>query len=614
MKDFYTRPQINDVILKDEFWSTYINNFRDITIPYCFEKFEETMYIQNFIDVSEKNHNKHVSFPFSDGLVLETITGASNFLASNYDKSLDQKLDKLIKIIVSAQEEDGFLCTMTSSDYPDKRWGENGGDIVDQHDLYNHGTLIEAGVAHYKATKKTSLIIPAIKAANLICSHIGEAPKHHVIPGHSLPEAAFLDLYRLLKTDPALQGLVQENNVNVDDYIEIVRFWYDNRGVESRRTLNEISKYTPERYQNTMPFGQMRQAMGHAVRAGLCYQGAASIYREISREDYKQALFAIHKDIITKKLHISGGVGSRADIEGFDAEYALQNDAYLETCAGIALSFFVAEMSLISKDSQYFDVFELSLYNNILGSMGDDFKRFYYDNPLVNNGTKNRWEWHDCPCCPPMLAKIYSSLASYIYSYKPDELCINMYLGSQLETDLFDIEQKDKNFFINIKNCQLKVAFRIPAYAQNFTFKINGKDIIFENENGYATIILQQGEHNITIQFSDKLCEICANPKVEADNGRICIMKGPILYCAEGADNDGNVDFTVAEKCSLFVHDDKIHIDTTDGAKATLIPYYQRNNRVNENVSDSKMAVWFKKENMNQIDTKEKLYAYYKIH
>jgi len=614
MKDFYTRPQLEEVVLQDKFWSPYTENFRNITIPYCFEKFEETKYIQNFIDIAQNNKNPHVSFPFSDGLVLETITGASNFLVSNYDKSLDSKLDELIEIIVSAQESDGFLCTMTSSDYPDKRWGENGGDIVDQHDLYNHGTLIEAAVAHYKATKKTSLLIPAIKAANLICSYIGEAPKHHVIPGHSLPESAFMDLYRLFKEDKSLENIKNNYTINPDDYLEIVRYWYDCRGECERRSIAEISsKYDPSRYQNAAPFYEQKTAMGHAVRAGLCYLGAASYYRETKAENYLDSLKSIWNDITTKKIHISGGVGSRADIEGFDAEYSLQNDAYLETCAGIALAFFAAEMSLIEKNSNYFDIFELSLYNNILGSMSEDFKKFYYDNPLVNDGTKNRWEWHNCPCCPPMLSKIYSALRSYIYSMNTQEVCVNMYIGSTVETEDFKISQADKNFKISLQKPML-INFRIPAYTEDFSIKINGKKANFENQNGYAVLSLDMGETEIWVEYNEKLCEICANEKVNADIGRVCIMKGPKLYCAEGKDNNGEVEFTIAESTKVTPKDENIEIALSNGQTALLIPYHKRNNRVSENTSDSKMAVWFKKENTKPVNTKQNLYGYYKIY
>lgn len=620
MKEFYTQPEVSEAKLNDSFWTLYVEGIRNVMIPHCFDKFSEDGYIKNFISTAKKDGEKHIGNTFSDGLFLETLTGVSNFLNTRYDEILDKKLDEYIDIVIAAQQEDGYLTTVVSQNYPERKWGEGeGGDIVVQHDLYNQGTLVEAAIAHYKATGKTKLLKAAVKCANNICSYIGEKPKHNIVPGHSLPEMAFINLYRLFRDDRELDSFAAENGVKPEEYLEIVRFWYDNRGNHEGRQLTKIERFTPEYNQDSMPFGKMRSAMGHAVRAGLCYQGAAAARRELMRDDYEEALLSIWDDVKKKKIHISGGIGSRHDIEGFDKEYELPNNAYLETCAGISLAFWVAEMNLMSKKSEYFDFFELSLYNNILGAVGEDFKRYYYDNPLENDGTKNRWEWHSCPCCPPMLAKCYSSLATYIYSYNKNELCVNMYIGSTLTAGDFNVEQKDKNFRITVTNGQKKISFRIPAYTEEFSLSLNGKKSEFSVEDGYAVIQLDEGTYEINVSYNLKLAEICANPKVEADIGKVCIMYGQYLMCAEGADNNGKVDFILAENPKCRVDGNCIKVKTADGNEATLIPYYKRNNRVSENTDDSKMSVWFDKENIQGISefrniTGDNLYGYYKIH
>ncbi len=620
MKDFFVRPQLAEVILNDSFWTPYTEGIRDVMIPYCFDKFDETGYIKNFKSVASNDGEKHIGPTFSDGLFMETITGASNYLCKQYNQQLDEKLDEFIDIIISAQQSDGYITTIVCQDFPERKWGQGeDGDIVAQHDLYNQGALIEAAVAHYKATKKTKLLQAAVKCANNICAYIGEKPKNNIVPGHSLPEMAFIELYRLFKESRELDTFAVENDVKIEEYLEVVRFWYDNRGNHEGRQLARDEKLTPSYNQDSMPFGKMRTAMGHAVRAGLCYQGAAAAQRELLRSDYEEALNAIWNDVITKKIHISGGIGSRHDIEGFDSEYQLPNDAYLETCAGIALAFWAGEMNLISKKSEYFDYFELSLYNNILGAVGNDFKHYYYDNPLVNDGTKNRWTWHDCPCCPPMLSKLYSSLATYIYSYNKDELCINMYIGSKVQLKDIDVEQEDKSFKIVIKEGQKKVSFRIPAYAEDFSLLLNGEKVEYSLENGYAVVLLNEGVNEINVSYEPKLAEICANSKVDANTGRVCVMYGQYLMCAEGADNDGNVDFVIAENPEYHVIGDCIKAKTNTGKEITLIPYHKRNNRVSEDPNDSKMAVWLLKENMKrgeQIDeiTGDNLYGYNKIY
>jgi len=619
MQNFLKLPEVKEVKIKDRFWTPYIDNVRRIMIPYCFDKFEETRYIENFRNVGENNGKGHFGHTFSDGLVFETLTGACGFLNTEYDGELDKKLDDLIELIASAQQEDGYLHTVVCQEYPERKWGEGEeGDIVHQHDLYNQGALIEAAVAHYKATKKTTLLEVAVKCANNICGYVGETPKHNIIPGHSLPEMAFVKLYELFKNTPELVEFSQENNVKIEEYLEIVRFWYDNRGNYKDRNLGTLIKtgrFNTDYNQDSMPFNQMRTAVGHAVRAGLCYQGAAAARRVLNRDDYETALNAIWDDVIKKKIHISGGIGACHDHEGFDSEYLLPNNAYLETCAGISLAFWAGEMNLISKKAEYYDVFELTLYNNILGALGKDFKKFYYDNALINDGTKNRWEWHDCPCCPPMLSKIYSSLCRYIYSYDENELCINMYIGSELKVEGFKVTQEDKKFKVIVENGEKKLSFRIPAYGKDFALLLNGEKTKLMLENGYATLLVGEGEWEIEAVFDLKIAEICANSNVEDDKGMVCVMQGPYLMCAEGIDNDGNIDFVISEKSDVTLRDGRIIMQDADGKDVVLIKYWQRNNRVSDNPNDSKMAVWFKKENMKDDGiTGENLYGYYKIH
>lgn len=616
MSDFHKYPELCDVTLNDRFWTPYLDGFRRITVPHCFDNFEKSGYVENFISVAANDKREHIGPTFTDGLFYEMITGVSNLLIADFDVELANKLDGYIDIILKAQEADGYICTVVSQNYPHQKWGENGGDIIIQHDLYNQGALVEAAVAHYKATGSTKLLTAAVRCANNICSYIGKPPKHNVIPGHSMPEMAFIKLYRLFRDDRSLDQLARECNVDLSQYLEIVRFWYDNRGNHEARNMSP--RYSPEYNQDTASLASTRTAMGHAVRAGLCYQGATAARIELERNDYETALLSIWRDIVSKKMHISGGIGARADIEGFDSEYQLPNNAYLETCAGIALAFFAAEMNLLSRNSEYFDIFELSLYNNILGAMASDRIRFYYDNPLVNDGTKNRWVWHGCPCCPPMLLKCFSSLSSYVYSYNEREICVNMYIGSSMKGKDFAIEQSDNTVKLSTRSAKT-LLLRIPAYAQSFALLVNGEKHSAVQENGYAALDLNAGEWEIEVSFTSRLAEICLNPTVEDNRGCVCVMYGPYLYCAEGVDNGGDVSFTLAENPQFTVKDSTIHALTANGGSATLIPYYLRNNRTSDAVEDSKMAVWFKKENVKSADliaeiTKDHLYGYYKIH
>lgn len=596
MRVLWKRPEVGQTKVEDRFWTPYLKEIRTKTLPYVFDKFEEVGYIRNFSSVAEGDGMKHIGPSFSDGLVTETMRAAFDFLVDSYDPELDARLDRLVDLICSAAQEDGFLCTMTVQNYPNQRWGENGGDIIYAHDLYDHGAVVDAAISQYLATGKTKLLACAVKAANLICGYMGTG-KHNVIPGHSLPEEAFVKLYRLFRDHRELDAFAQEHQVQAEAYLKMAEFWYDARGNYEGRTLSK--DFSRKYNQDHLPFAEQKTAEGHAVRATLCYTGAAAVAYETGREDLICALDAIWENVTQKKLHISGGIGTRHDIEGFDEDYNLANNAYLETCAAIGLAFWNGEMSLLKAESKYYDYFEQSLYNNILAAVGADFVHYTYQNPLVSDGTFRRWPWHSCPCCPPMLSKLYSALNSYIYTYRDDAVNVNLYIGSTLELENFKISQKEKQFRIDTRGENLCLRFRMPNYAEGFALTVNGAPLAFAQEGGYAVV---QGvwteQDEIAVSFEETIRRVFANPAVEADRGMVAVMRGPFLLCAEGMDNDGDVEFTIAEDPGLTADGDCVTGTTEDGTSFRLIPYYRWCNRDEGKPTDAKMAVWFRQAGM----------------
>ena len=588
-------PKVGSVAIQDDFWSPYLKNIRTITLPYTFKKMEESNYVNHFISVGKKDEKKHPGPPFTDGLLLEALRGACDFLATERDADLELYVDNLIEIIVAAQAEDGFLCTHTLKEQPEKRWGDNGGDIVLQHDLYNHGCLIEAAVSHYNTTKKTTLLQAAVKAANLIANTMGYAPKKNIIPGHSIAEEALVKLYRLLRDDIELSIFVEENNANFNAYLDVAEFWYDARGNHENRFLSK--SFSPIYNQDHITFAKQTEAVGHSVRAMLCYLGATVVAKEKGRTDFLEALNSLWDSVVYKKLHISGGIGARHDIEGFDVDYNLPNKAYLETCAAIGLAFWNTEMNLISANAKYFDCFERSLYNNVLSAVGGDFHHFFYQNPLQSDGDLRRWEWNACPCCPPMLLKIFSALNSFIYSYDNESINVNMFIGSSYENDLFSISQSRNTIKIDSKGKKMTVRIRIPEYVSHFSMSK-----AFQIENGYAIVEdIWDNNNPLILNYDTPIRRIYCNPKVRENHGKIAVMHGPFVMCAEGIDNGGDVDIKVAENPHLTMRGENIVGASATGADFHLIPYYKWCNR-GDGDTDAKMAVWLTQENMRDRD------------
>lgn len=616
MKTKCIRPQVGKVIINDNFWTPYLNQVRSTMLPYTIKKMEESGYVENLKNVGENLGKEHIGLPFWDGLYYEVLCGASDFLASEYDPMIDAYLDKIIAIIQKASNADqnGYICTNTTLRFPEKRWGENGGNIIEQHDLYNHGTLIEAAVSHYLATKKTSLLYCAVRAANMIAKYMGPTPKKNIVPGHSLPEEAFVKLYRLFNEHTELSDFAKENNVNHIDYLKLAEFWYNSRGEEIGRPENK--GFSREFNQDHLPFSKQTKAVGHAVRAMLCYNGATTVVQETNNEEWLTALKALWNNVVTAKLHISGGVGARHDIEGFAEDYNLPNNAYLETCAAIGFAFWNGEMHLLEPEAKYYDYFELSLYNNIMAAIGGDFKHFFYQNPLISDGTISRWDWHGCPCCPPMLLKLFSRLNTYIYSYskKADSLYVNLMIGSTYKNDLFDIEQKNNQLLIDSKGKKLTVNIRIPFYAKNFAIKYQGNTLEYKVVNGYAVISgIWKPSKPIEILYGTSVRYVWANPKVNALLQKTAVMNGPFLLCCEGIDNNGNIDITLPKEPPTSIIGDSVVGKTANGCDFKMIPYYKWCNR-GENPTDAVMAVWFDNEfipDISKFPLDERLYDFY---
>ncbi|MBE5782840.1 MAG: hypothetical protein E7329_05920 [Clostridiales bacterium] len=595
----WKRAQIDQVRITDRFWTPYLENIRSKMIPYVFQKFEEHGFIHNFISVAEKDGKEHIGYPFSDGLVYEAMRGVFDFLRVSYDEALDQLMDRLVDIIEKAQDEDGYICTRVMQNYPDRRWGRNGAHITSEHDLYNHGALIEAAISQYLATGKTKLLTCAVKAANLICNTMGYPPKLNVIPGHSLEEEAFIKLYRLFRDHEELTEFAAAHHVDLNGYLEIVQYWYDNRGNFEGRPLPH-PRHNKEYNQDHAPFTQQKEAVGHAVRAMLCYTGAAALVYETGDQNYFNTLNCLWDDVVHRKMHVTGGVGTRHDIEGFDEAYNLPNDAYLETCAAIGLAFWNGEMSLLDMDAKYFDCFERSLYNNILSSVGEDFTHYFYQNPLISDGDVRRWDWHKVPCCLPMLLKFHSSLASYIYSCSDDAACIHLFIDSEFKDKNFTISQYGKVIRVDSREQEMELRIRIPDYAENFSILMNGKPIAAEIEKGYAIFHgVWTMEQPLSVVFSSALRRVYAHPEVDAEQGCVCVQNGPYVLCAEGIDNGGKVDFTLPKQPDFKLQSDQSVIgkDAADN-EIRLIPYYLWCNRNAVNKEEAKMAVWFKQEKM----------------
>jgi DUF1680 family protein len=491
-------------------------------------------------------NRKIPGFPFDDTDPYKVLEGASYALAASPDPALHDFLNTLISKIALAQEPDGYLYTARTIDpaHPHawsgpQRWLK---DPDESHELYDAGHLFEAAAAHYQATGQTNLLNIAIREANLLCDTFGP-DKLHIWPGHEIVEMGLVRLYRVTGNER---------------YLKLAKFFLDVRGPGG-----------DEYHQSHIKPAEQKEAVGHAVRAGYLYSGMADVAAMTGDQEYVQAIDAIWDNVVGKKLYITGGIGALGSGEAFGPDYFLPNmSAYCETCAAVANDYWNQRLFLLHGDAKYIDVLERTLYNGVLSGVSLDGKGFFYPNPLESNGQHARSPWFGCACCPGNITRFLASVPGYVYAQKDDAIYVNLYVADNAEVKLSNGTQVrltqdtrypwSGNVHISvapIRESTFTVMLRIPGWARNepvpsdlyrfadeardpVTVRVNGESVPVNPVKGYVSLnrSWQKGDA-IELNLPMPVRRVKANPKVQADAGRVALQRGPLVYCAEWPDN-----------------------------------------------------------------------------
>lgn len=486
-------------------------------------------------------------FVFQDSDFYKWIEAVGYTLATNPDKVLEETADKAIDIVCAAQLPNGYLDTYYIINGMDRSFT----DLRDHHELYCLGHLIEGAVAYYEATGKDKLLNAAKRYADYVSTKFGtEEGKINGYPGHEIAEMALFRLYDL---------------THEERYKELAEYFIDERGKSPNYFEREHPdmKSKPDYYhQAHMPVRQQEEAVGHAVRAVYLYSGMADMALKSGDVELKIACQKLWNSIVNTKLYITGGIGATHLGESFSFPYDLPNDtAYSETCAAIGLVFFARRMLCLDPDSKYADIMELALYNTVLAGMALDGKSFFYVNPLEvipESCEKDerkmhvkpvRQKWFGCACCPPNIARLISSLGQYIFTEDQNTLYTNLYIGAETVKNVGgqDVNVSVVSGLPNAGNVSVSVAgaagtdfvlaLRIPAWTAG-NYRVTGTDdLTTEIRNGYIFCSGFEADTEIDLEFNMTARIITADEKVSEDAGKVAIMRGPIVYCAEEADN-----------------------------------------------------------------------------
>lgn len=538
------------VHISDSFWAPRIETNRKVSIPSAFSECEKNGRFDNFAIAGGLMKGEHRGdFSFDDTDPYKIIEGASYSLAVEYDPKLDAYLDSVINLIAAAQEPDGYLTTCVTNKCTRLSgwWGTHRWEKINSHELYNCGHLYEAAVAHYKATGKRSLLDVAIKNADLVCKTFGYGEGQITYPsGHPIVEMALAKLYKV---------------TGDEKYLNQAKYFVEETGrLTNGRRPSEYS-------QDHKPILDQDEIVGHAVRAGYLYSGVADVASLTNDTAYFNALTRIWDNMASRKLYITGGIGSRPQGEGFGPDYELNNHtAYCETCAAIANVYWNYRMFLATGDAKYADVYERALYNGVPSGVSLSGDKFFYDNPLESMGQHEREKWFGCACCPGNVTRFMASVPQYMYATQGDDILVNLYIQSNA-----DIETENNKVKINQTteypwqgNVKIEVnpeqtgkfalRLRIPGWAEEspvptdlysftksakspYEVKVNGKKADVMHGQGYATLLREWKEGDVVeLSLPMETRRVRAHENAVDDRGKLAIERGPVMYCLESFD------------------------------------------------------------------------------
>lgn len=550
-----TPVSFQKVVIDDTFWSPRQLTNRTKTIQAIYGKLQEIGYIDAL------KLDWHPGLPkephiFWESDLAKWIEAVSYTLATHPDPELDALLDQIIALLASAQQPDGYLNAHFTVVEPDKRWA----NLRDWHELYCAGHLIEAGVAHYQATGKRSLLDVMCRYADYIESVFGTEPgKKRGYCGHEEIELALVKLYRA---------------TGDERYLHLAQYFVEERGqqphyydIEARARGEDPADFWAKTYeynQSHKPLRQQDQAVGHAVRAMYLYCAAADLVYETGDADLLRVCERLYESVVERQMYLTGSIGPGRHNEGFTRDYDLPNDtAYAETCAAIGLFLWMHRMVQIDGDGRYSDVMERALYNGILSGISLDGQRYFYENPLAvdrqNEGFRlkphHRQSWYGTACCPPNITRLLASLGGYVYSQSETDAVAHLYVQGRGEVQIagqtVTLVQEtnypwDSAITIRVQPQQptrFGLRLRIPGWCRQAAVQVNGEMWSAQPERGYVRIErLWTASDTVTLNLSMPVERVYAHPKVSADRGRVALQRGPVVFCLESADNGGSLD------------------------------------------------------------------------
>jgi DUF1680 family protein len=527
------------VTLTDSFWQPRQTANREASLPHIYEWLERTGRVDAF-KLQWWPGDPNPPHIFWDSDVAKWLEAAAYSYAAVPDPQLDALMDKVIALMASAQQPDGYLNTHFTVVEPGKRFT----NLRDRHEMYCAGHLIEAGVAHFQATGKRTLLDIVSRYADLLDATFGRAAgQKRGYCGHEEVELALVKLYRV---------------TGEQRYLDLSKYFVDERGqlphyydIEARARGDDPAAYWARTYayvQAHLPVREQTEAVGHSVRAMYLYSAMADLARETGDESLLRACERLWEHLTTRRMYVTGGIGSSGHNEGFTFDYDLPDlSAYAETCAAIGLVFWAHRLLNLTSDSKYADVLERALYNGVASGVALNGRGFFYENPLATQGNHHRQDFFDCACCPPNVARLFASLGQYFYSTDGADIAVHLY--GQGSAKIGDVTLRQVTEYpwdgrirleIETQPATFEIKLRLPDWCAGWSLSVNGQTVSPTLEKGYLCLRREwRSGDEILLDLEMPVTYVRAHPLVASAVGRVALQRGPLVYCLESADHPG---------------------------------------------------------------------------
>ncbi len=658
-------------ILQGDFWGQRLEVNARQAIFHQWQQLEASGCIENFRLTAGLAEGFREGWFFADSDAYKWLEAASRAWATSPDPRLGSLMDGFIELLGRAQMPDGYLFTYNQLHFPGVRWH----NLQVEHELYCHGHLIEAGVSHYEVTGRTNLLEIARRAADRVVADFrGKGPAF--TPGHEEIEIALLRLHDVTPGDTAYlnqaRQFIERRGLAHGFGLSVVQQQIDSlqRGRNVRQKKQDYLASHPdfkpfqlppdnlavlspkyilrwiaialsgEYFQQHAPVRQQVVPVGHSVRFGYLKAATARLGRAAGDRSLLPALEQTWERMVTRRMFVTGGIGSLPGLEGFGHDYELDPEtAYNETCAALASLLWNWEMAMWTGEAKYSELFEWQLYNAASIGMGLDGTTYFYHNPLACRGNLSRQPWYSVPCCPSNLSRTWGNLGHCIFSTAPGKLTLHQYISCRLEAESLPmagggtaavglemqsglpwegrvrLEVKEAAPSAPGQPAAFELLLRQPTWAGEMEVRVNGSPAASaagqpEAKNATASGYdprpavflpihrLWSSGDVVEIDFSMPIQLRRAHPKVRGHQGKAAVTRGPLVYCLESTDNPGVDLFDACLDPNLLapVFDSSLlggtimlQGFTRDGKPLTFIPYFLWGNR-----GLSQMNVWVK--------------------